>query len=274
MKVPIEDPHLKDVNLRDPSENQASFYAVSNEPLLRCYDVASNEKQWLWSEPFGQHRALPYWNHTGSERVDRIIGAIDGPTPNKRDVVASRIPLSTLVVGHGFLGTDYQGLKGQHLGTGTEPSNGAHYDRAVLVSEAFGHLIRLRFLTALKESSVRPIVRLRISHSQLADRLNDLSDLRPNWDGYGAKAVSVSAIESCACLLNKIEGFIFHTDDPFIAPMANGGLELDWELSGIEIMFVVPPRRTPVEFLASYADGSEREGFVSISTVNTILHSL
>ena len=97
-----------------------------------------------------------------------------------------------------------------------------------------------------------------------AERMKRLGELEPNWDGYGAEAISEIAVERCAELMARIHQAVgLYSEHLFIAPLANGGLELEWEMpSGNELMLVVPPFSGPIEFLASTIDpssGEERE---------------
>jgi hypothetical protein len=105
-------------------------------------------------------------------------------------------------------------------------------------------------------------------NSEWEERLEYLSKLGPNWDGCGAAVISESAIATGSQVLTEVAGF----PDPriqqlFIAPLADGGLELEWELaSGNELMIVVPHQGGPVEFLLTtvgpWGDENESDGMV------------
>ena len=94
-------------------------------------------------------------------------------------------------------------------------------------------------------------------------RIERLGKLGPGWDGYGAKPISASAIQQCMTLLDSIgQRAVPNPEELFIAPLADGGLELDWDSpSGKELMIVVPPEGSPIRFLLTTFDsaGCERE---------------
>ena len=94
-----------------------------------------------------------------------------------------------------------------------------------------------------------------------AERFRNLAKLEPNWDGYGAFSISAMAIQRCSALVVEIYGAVdLDLEHVFVAPLADGGLELDLEWpSGNELMVVVPPFDGAVEFLATTIDTSSGE---------------
>ena len=99
------------------------------------------------------------------------------------------------------------------------------------------------------------------SHPEVRDRIEYLCGLEPNWDGYGAEVISDSALNTCRQLLGAVSST---QEKPFIAPMADGGIQLDWEFdSGTELMVVIPNRGRPVRYLRSSSDGDEQSGQLS-----------
>lgn len=97
--------------------------------------------------------------------------------------------------------------------------------------------------------------------SSCAERIKLLGELEPNWDGYGAQVISSWAMQRCVELMVEINETVgLYSEYLFIAPLADGGLELEWELpSGNELMLVVPPSSGPIEFLTSTVDRSSGE---------------
>lgn len=95
-------------------------------------------------------------------------------------------------------------------------------------------------------------------------RLAELRRLPEAWDSYGARRVSAEAIEKVKSILLRscaIGGFGF-CQQSFIAPSANGGLAVEWDLpSGKELVLEIPPEGEPIAFL--FADptrvGGEKE---------------
>ena len=99
--------------------------------------------------------------------------------------------------------------------------------------------------------------------------LNRLSNLEADWDGFGAETMSEPAVTECRRLLGEISQ---HPDQPapqlFIAPLPDGGLELEWDgTSGSELMVVIPPEGTPARFLLTTLNESgqetQRDGVIS-----------
>ena len=99
----------------------------------------------------------------------------------------------------------------------------------------------------------RPLDGLKIFNSVCAERIQLLSELQPNWDGYGAGTISAAAVERSAnLLLNTLQRNYRAAERLFIAPLANGGIELEWDWpSGNELMLVIPPDGQRLEFLAT-----------------------
>ena len=85
--------------------------------------------------------------------------------------------------------------------------------------------------------------RLAKLNERWATRLQLFSTLETDWDGYGANALTGSIIDRTAQLLMEIIGAIEIGDARvFIAPMSDGGIELDWKTpTGNKLMVVIPP---------------------------------
>lgn len=97
---------------------------------------------------------------------------------------------------------------------------------------------------------------LRKSYPEVAERIAYLAGLEPDWDGYGAGRISPAAVDKCVRLLNAIDPDCYsRAGQPFVAPMADGGLELEWEpVHDRELMLVIPPDGTTVRFLLTSFD--------------------
>lgn len=67
----------------------------------------------------------------------------------------------------------------------------------------------------------------------VADRFSHLAKLPANWDSYGARPVTVKAIESALGLL----GEVMYDDLPLpdIIPAASGGIQCEWHIAGIDL---------------------------------------
>ena len=96
------------------------------------------------------------------------------------------------------------------------------------------------------------------SRPEIRDRIEYLRRLEPNWDGYGAEVISESALDSCHRLLTSVFPI---QEEPFLAPMCDGGIQIDWEFgSGAELMIVIPEDGKPVRYLLSSSNGAEQSG--------------
>lgn len=122
---------------------------------------------------------------------------------------------------------------------------------------------------------------LRKSCPEIAERLNYIATLAPDWDGYGAKVISPTAIEKCVRLLDTMDRRWYSRDgDLFIAPMADGGLELEWKrVSSKELTLVIPPDGKIVQYLLTSFDRNgeaiDQEGVLSEEAeISTLLSSV
>ncbi len=95
------------------------------------------------------------------------------------------------------------------------------------------------------------LTNLQGANATAAERLRKLSKLEPDWDGYGGLTPTKEAITETASLLIEIRKLTHgELEEPFIAPLPDGGLELEWELpSGVEAMLVIPPSGREIRYL-------------------------
>lgn len=86
---------------------------------------------------------------------------------------------------------------------------------------------------------------------KLIQRLDSFADLSENWDGYGGLPSSDQTRAHTAELLLEIDELAEgRLEDPFIAPMPDGGIELEWNLrSGAELMLDVSPSSMDIAYL-------------------------
>ncbi|MDQ2832315.1 MAG: hypothetical protein M3Y50_00950 [Acidobacteriota bacterium] len=90
-------------------------------------------------------------------------------------------------------------------------------------------------------------------------RLEYLRRLRANWDGEGAPAIDFECcINSLRFLLERAAN---ETPAPQIVPTYDGGLQLEWHTSGIDLEITFSPHEPAVFFYVA-ADGRETEGEV------------
>ena len=143
-----------------------------------------------------------------------------------------------------------------------------------------GHLFRPRIPLIRDYSLIRDYLVMRSSYEitletlrtscpYIAKRIDYLSTLSLDWDGYGAKVISPTAIEKCVRLLNTMDRRWYSREgDLFIAPMADGGLELEWKrVFSKELTLVIPPAGKIVQYLLTTFDPNgeaiDQEGVLS-----------
>ena len=103
-----------------------------------------------------------------------------------------------------------------------------------------------------------------------ASRLMLLSQLDNGWDGYGGNSPTQEAIRNTASLLLVMKGLVREElRNPFIVPLPDGGVELDWTTdSGVELMIVMPPEGGDAEYLLetpteTYGEFESLEGLLT-----------
>ncbi|MGI8855054.1 MAG: hypothetical protein ACR2JW_04835 [Thermomicrobiales bacterium] len=74
-------------------------------------------------------------------------------------------------------------------------------------------------------------------------QLRGFARLEPDWNSYGAKPVSRDAISVATDLLTHIARIAQARPD-FVAPLANGGVQLEWSGAAAEIAVRVSPDQT------------------------------
>lgn len=110
--------------------------------------------------------------------------------------------------------------------------------------------------------------RLRKINEAAAERIGELAKLQQNWDGCGGEPILQEAIDRTAGLLLTIHGLTkgkLHC--PFIAPLPDGGLELEWEMdSGVELTLIVRGGGREIKYLLDVPNDSggieESEGLL------------
>ena len=112
------------------------------------------------------------------------------------------------------------------------------------------------------------LANLQTANPGAVERIRKLAKLEPGWYDYGSIPPTEEAVKTTARLLLVIHrltrGLL---ESPFIAPLPDGGLELEWELdSGVELMLVIPPSGTDIRYLldepTSSGDIIKSEGIV------------
>jgi len=82
-----------------------------------------------------------------------------------------------------------------------------------------------------------------ILQNNIVKRLGALKSLSDNWDSYGAKEVTWYAFCNALMLFSEIimNAKNMNIPQPFIAPISNGGLKIEWETLIRQFYFTIPP---------------------------------
>jgi hypothetical protein len=98
--------------------------------------------------------------------------------------------------------------------------------------------------------------------SLAAERLGVLLALDKGWDSYGAAPVDEATAGRVLSLLDAImSGMSGEVAPPFIAPLSDGGLQVEWATKQRDVGFIVKPDDEPVGYISS--DDIDDEWYVS-----------
>lgn len=64
--------------------------------------------------------------------------------------------------------------------------------------------------------------------------LGEIALLEPNWDGYGAQAVSEQVINNALMFLGEVEKLNVSTSELKVSPINNGVVAFSWERDEVE----------------------------------------
>ena len=103
-----------------------------------------------------------------------------------------------------------------------------------------------------------PLDALREVNAAAAERLALFAKLGFGWRDDESLPISPTAIEATACLLLlAARMFVARIGEPLVAPVVDGSVEVDWDgASGEELVLMVPPEGTPIQFVMNLPDGS------------------
>lgn len=129
---------------------------------------------------------------------------------------------------------------------------------AVLADTA--HALELPYVN--RASSPAPLAR------RVIEKLNELGQLAPGWDSYGASAISELAINNARALLLWIPCFTEANETskllPYsIAPLANGGIQIEWRDGATDLEVEVEPETGEYSLLLEQAGMTDGPKVVS-----------
>lgn len=84
-------------------------------------------------------------------------------------------------------------------------------------------------------------------------RIKEFGLLEPNWDSYGASAVSLSALDRAHRMVDQMAGLPWR---PFVVPTPDGGIQFEWRAGEYELALQV---KADAEVEVFYSDPSGRE---------------
>jgi hypothetical protein len=105
--------------------------------------------------------------------------------------------------------------------------------------------------------------------SETDERLAMLSRLPDDWDGEGSAAVSRQALAVVSGLVDRIKAHRPKLADPFIAPLSDGGLQMEWRsYASATLVLVIPSEAAQIEYLLDVQESTgvvESEGIVGVT---------
>lgn len=112
-------------------------------------------------------------------------------------------------------------------------------------------------------ASILPFLQAQPSHwyPTISLRLEDLLELPPNWDSYGADPCSPEIVASARGLLLSL-GRIFDLPAPVISPTRTGGILLEWSSGSLELEIQLVSRDAASFVCSDVATGRDIEGCI------------
>ena len=89
----------------------------------------------------------------------------------------------------------------------------------------------------------------------VSERLQRYLSYGANWNEYGEMPISEHAVRRTLIVLHRVA---ISGPEPVVVPVCDGGIQLEWYYSGIEIEVEIPPSG-PVSIYVARPDGSSRE---------------
>ena len=83
-------------------------------------------------------------------------------------------------------------------------------------------------------------------------KLIELSLLENNWDSYGAKSITASALAKADLFLNALQAI--QAVEPSIVPTNHSGIALEWHRNGYDIEIEISPEGEVSEIFCEKAN--------------------
>lgn len=108
-------------------------------------------------------------------------------------------------------------------------------------------------------SSVTPVATQPLWSKAVREKLNELTQLPPDWDSYGSPPVKSENAATALGLLANLSRF--NMTKPHVVPINGGGVQLEWVCGNKELEIEVRANGT-IEFLIVDEEENTTEGFV------------
>lgn len=91
------------------------------------------------------------------------------------------------------------------------------------------------------------------------DRLREVVALPDGWDTYRSERVAIEAAEDMIGFLTRDLGAA-DVAPPWIVPLADGGLQIEWHRGGLDVEVTFPREDPPEMYVRDLESGEEWEG--------------
>jgi hypothetical protein len=95
-----------------------------------------------------------------------------------------------------------------------------------------------------------PVSQYDASVAEVLEEISEYQDLKPDWDSEGALPISQQATRLAAWLVQMVALSARHQgvswQAPVVGPNADGGINLEWESKGRQLLVIVRPEQQPV----------------------------
>ena len=109
------------------------------------------------------------------------------------------------------------------------------------------------------EDFVPPAIRATV------DKLNELADLKDNWDSYGALSPTKKSLIGATQLINDL--FLDKTPIPDVFPVPNGNIQVEWSIHGLDIEIEISKCNSYVVSFEDLNSGDEFERTFSYNLI-------
>jgi hypothetical protein len=98
----------------------------------------------------------------------------------------------------------------------------------------------------------------------LVYQLKRLSELKPNWDGYGGPVLSAKVL--ARVVVDVAWSATDQTPPVALCPGGDGSLQAEWHLKGVELEYHVSPDQSRYLWIHDRVSGAEMEFFAEEAT--------